>query len=132
MRLVSAALMGGLIAYRTKKYIYTLLGPFAGYVSGAPAFDVYEPWQMFLVSLAAPLVAYAVYEWTQKRELDEHKLTPLFLGVGSGAILQVIVEVGSYLVRSSQQRGTWLSSTNFVGFAAGLVVMYLTAFLVNV
>lgn len=56
----------------------------------------------------------------------------LFLGVGAGAILQVIVEVGSYLVRSSQQRGTWLSSTNFVGFAAGLVVMYLTAFLVNV
>ena len=56
----------------------------------------------------------------------------LFLGVGAGAILQVIVEVGSYLVRSSQQRGTWLSSTNVAGFAAGLVVMYLTAFLVNV
>ena len=60
------AITGALIAYRTKKYIYTLLGPFAGYVAGAPAFDVYEPWEMLLVALAAPLVAYAIYEWTQK------------------------------------------------------------------
>ncbi len=82
-------LMGAVIAYRTKKYIYTLLGPFAGYVVGAPAFDVYEPWQMFLVALSAPLVAYAVYEWTQKREIDEHKLIPLFLGVGSYGLLMV-------------------------------------------
>jgi Trk K+ transport system NAD-binding subunit len=41
--------MGALIAYRTKKYIYTLLGPFAGYVAGSSAFDVYEPGQMFLL-----------------------------------------------------------------------------------
>jgi ammonium transporter, Amt family len=81
------ALTGALIAYRTKKYIYTLLGPFAGYVVGAPAFDIYAPWEMFLVSASAPLVAYAVYEWTQKREFDEHKLIPLFLGVGSYGIL---------------------------------------------
>ena len=50
------AISGAIIAYRTKNYIYTLLGPFAGYVSGAPAFDVYAPWQMFLVALVAPLV----------------------------------------------------------------------------
>jgi ammonia channel protein AmtB len=83
------ALTGALIAYRTRKYIYTLLGPFAGYVSGAPAFDVYEPWQMFLVALAAPFVAYVVYEWSQRRGLDEHKLVPLFLGVGSYGIIMV-------------------------------------------
>ena len=59
-------------------------------------------------------------------------LVCLFLGVGAGAISQVIVEVGGYLVRSSRPRGAWLSSTNVAGFAAGLVVMYLTAFLVNV
>jgi ammonium transporter, Amt family len=81
------ALTGAVIAYRTKKYIYTLLGPFAGYVAGSPAFDIYAPWEMFLVSAAAPLVAYAVYEWTQKREIDEHKLINLFLGVGSYGIL---------------------------------------------
>jgi Amt family ammonium transporter len=83
------ALTGAVIAYRTKKYIYTLLGPFAGYVVGSPAFDIYAPWEMFLVSASAPLVAYAVYEWTQKREFDEHKLIPLFLGVGSYGILLV-------------------------------------------
>jgi Amt family ammonium transporter len=81
------ALTGAAIAYRTKKYIYTLLGPFAGYVSGSPAFDIYEPWEMFLVALAAPLVAYAVYEYLQRREIDEHKLIPLFLGVASYGIL---------------------------------------------
>ena len=31
------AISGALIAYRTKKYIYTLLGPFAGYVIATPA-----------------------------------------------------------------------------------------------
>lgn len=81
------ALTGAVIAYRTKKYIYTLLGPFAGYVVGSPAFDIYAPWEQFLVSASAPLVAYAVYEWTQKREIDEHKLINLFLGVGSYGIL---------------------------------------------
>ena len=30
------AITGAIIAYRTKKYIYTLLGPFAGYVGGLP------------------------------------------------------------------------------------------------
>jgi ammonia channel protein AmtB len=44
---------------------------------------------MFLVALAAPLVAYAVYEWTQRKEIDEHKLINLFLGVGSYGILMV-------------------------------------------
>ena len=83
------ALVGAVIAYRTKKYIYTLLGPFAGYVVGSPGFDIYAPWEQFLVSASAPLVAYAVYEWTQKREFDEHKLIPLFLGVGSYGILMV-------------------------------------------
>lgn len=57
----------------------------------------------------------------------------LFLGIGAGAILQVIVEVGAYLARTAQRaEGGWLSTTNFAGFAAGLVIMYLTAFFVNV
>ncbi len=81
------AITGAVIAYKTKKYIYTLLGPFAGYVAGSPAFDVYAPWEMFLVSAAAPFVAYAVYEFLQRREIDEHKLIPLFIGVASYGIL---------------------------------------------
>jgi hypothetical protein len=63
------------------------VGPFAGYVAGAPAFGIYAPWQMPLVSFFAPLVAYAVYEWSQRREIDEHKLIPLFLGAASYGLL---------------------------------------------
>ena len=83
------ALSGAIIAYRTKNYIYTLLGPFAGYVSGAPGFDVYAPWEMFLVAAFAPVVSYVVYEWTQRKEIDEHKLINLFLGVGTYGLLMV-------------------------------------------
>ena len=59
----------------------------------------------------------------------------LFLGIGAGAILQVIVEVGFYLARLARQdeaRGNLISLTNLGGVAAGVAVMYLTAFLVNV
>ena len=83
------AISGALIAYKTKKYIYTLLGPFAGYVIGTPGFDIYAPWEMLLIAMAAPFVAYVTYEWLQKREIDEHKLIPLFVAVGSVGILLV-------------------------------------------
>jgi hypothetical protein len=57
----------------------------------------------------------------------------LFLGIGAGAILQVIVEVGNYLQRRlSQSDGSGLSSLGLAGFTIGLVVMYSTAFLVKV
>jgi ammonia channel protein AmtB len=132
------ALTGAIIAYRTKKYIYTLLGPFAGYVSGSPAFDVYEPWQMFLVAAAAPLVAYAVYEWTQRREIDEHKLIPLFLGVGSYGILMVGlidwgtagggyfgVTEGDYAFQNAEMNVLWQALGLVVCIAAGLATGWL-------
>ena len=128
------ALTGALIAYRTRKYIYTLLGPFAGYVSGAPAFDVYKPWQMFLVALFAPLVAYAVYEWTQRRELDEHKLVNLFLGVGSYGILMVGlidwgtaqsgyfgIDSGDYAFQHAEMNVGWQALGLVVCIGAGLL-----------
>ena len=130
------ALSGALIAYRTKKLIYTLLGPFAGYVVGAPAFDIYEPWQMLLVALFAPFVAYVVYEFMQRREIDEHKLGPLFLGVGSFGILAVGViqwgepqsgyfgiESGDYAYQHAEVNLLWQA----VGLAVTLVVGYVTA-----
>ncbi|MCL1629849.1 MULTISPECIES: ammonium transporter [Roseinatronobacter] len=90
------AISGLLIAYKTRSYAYTLLGPLAGYVAGASGFDVYLPWQMFLVALGAPFVAYAVYEFTLKRGIDEHKLFPLFLGAGSyGLIMLGIFKAGT-------------------------------------
>lgn len=83
------AIMGALIAYRTRKYAYLLLGPFAGYVAGASGFDVYRPWQMLLVALGAPLVAFLVYEAMLRRNVDEHKIIPLFVGAGSYGMIMV-------------------------------------------
>jgi len=57
--------------------------------------------------------------------------TTIFLAVGIGAILQVMVEVGRLIWRSQQRAGepalTWAT---FGGVAAGIAVMYLTALLV--
>lgn len=59
-------------------------------------------------------------------------LSTLFLSLGAGAILQVIWEVGKLLVneaqRQSQPAVSWL---NFGGLTAGILIMYLTAFLVK-
>ncbi len=87
-------LTGALIAYRKRKYSYLLLGPLAGYVAGAPGFDVYVPWKMFMVAMGAPFVAYFVYELTQKLHIDEHKLIPLFGGVGSYGLIMVALVAG--------------------------------------
>jgi zinc transporter ZupT len=57
----------------------------------------------------------------------------IFLGVGVGAIVQVIVEVGKLLMRHSQRAGTTLATwPNVIGFAAGLAILYATALLVVV
>jgi ZIP family zinc transporter len=56
----------------------------------------------------------------------------LCFGVGAGAILQVVVEVGAYLHRTAQRAGdTWLSSASLLGFALGLAIMYATAMLIR-
>jgi ZIP family zinc transporter len=59
-------------------------------------------------------------------------LATVFLSLGAGAILQVIWEVGKLLGnearRQDQQSLNWL---NLVGLFAGILVMYLTAFLVK-
>ncbi|MFT5195250.1 MAG: ZIP family zinc transporter [Candidatus Promineifilaceae bacterium] len=56
----------------------------------------------------------------------------LFLSIGAGAILQVIWEVGKLLMdaakRVEQSAFTWL---NFSGVFVGVLIMYLTAFLVK-
>jgi len=57
----------------------------------------------------------------------------LALGIGAGAIAQVIVEVTAYLLR--QHRGTgkaWLSPPIVTGFLAGVAFMYVTAAVVKI
>ncbi len=90
------AITGAIIAYVTKKYAYVLLGPLSGYVAGAAAYDIYSPLQTLIVCAIAPLVSYLIYEFTQKRQIDEHKLIPLFLGGGVYGLLVVgIVKAGT-------------------------------------
>jgi zinc transporter ZupT len=59
-------------------------------------------------------------------------LAALFLGIGLGAIWQVIVEVTGLLRNYAEREGDPLFSWyNVGGFLAGLAIMYLTAFLVK-
>ncbi len=59
-------------------------------------------------------------------------LTTVFLGIGVGAIWQVIVEVGEFLRRNADRENEPLVSwTNVGGFLIGLGIMYVTAFLVS-
>jgi zinc transporter ZupT len=57
----------------------------------------------------------------------------LALAIGAGAILQVIVEVGAYLLdRSGWLAARSLSPATLGGFLAGIGVMYATAMLVKI
>jgi zinc transporter ZupT len=59
-------------------------------------------------------------------------LAVIFLSLGAGAILQVIWEVSKLLVKDAQRQGqTAISWLNFAGLTAGVLIMYLTAFLVK-
>lgn len=65
--------------------------------------------------------------------LGTQAVSPLWIavcfGVGAGAILQVIIEVGSLIARRSGP-GKWLSPPIAAGVTAGLGIMYATALLV--
>jgi len=59
-------------------------------------------------------------------------LTVVFLGIGAGAIWQVIVEVGDFLRRYAEREDQPVVAwPNVGGFLLGLGIMYLTAFLVS-
>jgi zinc transporter, ZIP family len=65
--------------------------------------------------------------------LGTQAISPLWIavcfGVGAGAILQVIIEVGALILRRSGP-GQWLSPPIAGGVSAGLGIMYATALLV--
>jgi Amt family ammonium transporter len=95
MAWAGGTLGGALIAYVTKKYSYIALGAFGGYVACAVAFDIYKPWQTFLVAFGAPFIALVIYEFMKKRGVDEHKLIPLFIGCGTyGMIMAGLIGWG--------------------------------------
>ena len=59
--------------------------------------------------------------------------TALALAIGAGAILQVIVEVGSYILRQNTDRQAALFSPAVVtGFLGGIAFMYVTAAIIKI
>jgi zinc transporter ZupT len=59
-------------------------------------------------------------------------LASAFLGIGLGAILQVVWDVGKLVKRSSERVGQrFLGWSNLGGLALGLAIMYFTAFFVK-
>ncbi|WP_228021937.1 ZIP family metal transporter [Vasconcelosia minhoensis] len=88
-------------------------------------------WPTFLSLAALAGLPAVVGIWVGAFAFSPH-WAALFLGIGAGAILQVMVEVGTYLQRRlSQPDGSGLSSLGIAGFTIGLIVMYGTAFLVK-
>jgi hypothetical protein len=63
-------------------------------------------------------------------------LTPqwaaLALAIGAGAILQVFVEVGAFVLRGQGGAARALTPANFAGLALGVTLMYATGMLVKV
>jgi zinc transporter ZupT len=60
-------------------------------------------------------------------------LAVIFLGIGAGAIWQVIYEVGQLMRRDAEKEGVSLINwVNVVGLLLGIAIMYFTAFLVKV
>jgi zinc transporter ZupT len=59
-------------------------------------------------------------------------LAVIFLGIGVGAIWQVVVEVGGLLQRDAERENTSLVNwANLAGLMAGIAIMYATAYLVK-
>jgi ammonium transporter, Amt family len=138
------ALTGAAIAYWKRSYIYLLLGPLGGYVACAVAFDVYKPWQTLLVAMGAPIACYAVYEFSQGRRFDEHKLTPLFLGAGSYGLIMVGlvswgtekggyfgVTEGDYAFQNAEINLLWQIVGLVVIVGTGVVTAWILAFILE-
>jgi zinc transporter ZupT len=97
------------------------LGIAAPLVAARPPFRVFAG-----LALLAGLPA-VVGVWFGSQAVSPY-LAALCFGIGAGAILQVIIELGAYLARETG--GFALSRATAGGFALGLVIMYGTALFV--
>jgi zinc transporter ZupT len=56
----------------------------------------------------------------------------IFLSVGAGAIFQVVFSIGSWMSNTGGGRKTLLSTSTIAGFAAGMIILYITGLLVSI
>ena len=101
-----------------------------GIAIGAPMADDGPDWK-YLVLLVLVAGGPAIFGmWLGGFSYDPLRAV-IFFGIGAGAILQVIVEVGNMLIeRAEAGRISALSWVNTGGIATGVAVMYATALLV--
>lgn len=110
---------------------FTLHNVTEGIGIAAPLVDARPKFATFLGLIALAGLPAVIGTWIGAFTFSPH-WAAIFLGIGVGAILQVMVEVGTYLARTAYKTGsTWLSSVSLVGFSVGLAIMYGTAFFVN-
>jgi zinc transporter, ZIP family len=57
--------------------------------------------------------------------------TAILFAIGAGAILQVIVEVGTFLHKNTETK-SWFTVPNLTGLVIGIAIMYGTAMLVTI
>ncbi|UGS37205.1 hypothetical protein [Capillimicrobium parvum] len=84
----AGALGGAILAYRTRNVAMALLGPVAGYISCASSFDVFHPWETFIVAFFGPLAVYLGILFMRRIRVDEGKVVALTL---FGGVYGVIV-----------------------------------------
>lgn len=122
----AAALGSFLVIGFTLHNITEGIGIAAPVIGERPRFSVF----VGLVALAGLPAVLGI--WIGSFAFSAH-WAALALGIGAGAILQVIIEVGAFLMRKARARGrSGLSGTSLAGVALGVVVMYATAFLIPV
>ncbi len=110
---------------------FTLHNITEGIGIAAPLVDARPKFRTFLGLVTLAGLPAVIGTWIGAFTFSPH-WAAVFLGIGVGAILQVMVEVGAYLVRTAHRSGSnWLSTVSLIGFSLGLVVMYGTALLIN-
>ena len=87
-----AGIFGGTIAglilgYRLKAAQWVLFGPVAGYVAVGASLDVTRPWVAAILGFLGLFVAFGADRIMHAVEIDEHKVVPLGLGVGTFSVL---------------------------------------------
>ncbi len=111
---------------------FTLHNVTEGIGIAAPMVERRPHWPVFVGLAALAGLPAVAGTWIGAFAFSPH-WSAIFLGIGAGAILQVIVEVTRYVAAfgTDQETSAMLSGVKLGGFGAGLAIMYVTAILVK-
>ncbi|MFC5650037.1 ZIP family metal transporter [Paenibacillus solisilvae] len=110
---------------------FTLHNVTEGVGIASPLLKERPTWKTFLALACIAGAPAIIGTWTGGFVFND-ALAALFFGIGAGAIAQVIYVISKMIIRESQRYSIpSVSWTNFSGVSLGLIVMYVTALLVN-